>query len=361
MTTLWLDCETYSECDLKAHGTHRYAEHEATEIMIVQWAVDDDDPVVEDLTGRRPPSMQLGLLLVDPTVTVVAHNSVFDRTLIRRVWGIDVPIERWRDTMVKGLAHSLPGALGKIGAILGLDEDKQKDKRGTQLIHLFCKPQPAGRKVPRATRATHPAEWAEFLEYSRQDIISMRAIDRAMPSWNSGGFELALWHLDQRVNDRGFLIDLDLARAAIAATNDEKARLKAETQEATNDLVDGPSKRDDLLAFILSEYGVDLPDMKADTLRRRLEDPELPEGVKLLISIRLEATKTSTAKYQALVKATSADGRLRNTLQFAGATRTGRWAGRLFQPQNLARNSMSKEDIEMGIEALKGGFADLLW
>ena len=358
MTTLWFDCETYSECDLKAHGTHRYAEHESTEIMIAQWALDDGEPVVEDLTGQfRSPS--LITLLEDPTVTVVAHNSAFDRTLIRHVWGIDVPVERWRDTMVKGLAHSLPGALGKIGAILGLDEDKQKDKRGTQLIHLFCKPQPAGRKVPRATRATHPAEWAEFLEYSRQDIISMRAIDRAMPSWNSGGFELALWHLDQRINDRGFLIDLDLARAAIAATNDEKARLKAETQEATNDLVDGPSKRDDLLAFILSEYGVDLPDMKADTLRRRLEDPELPEGVKLLLSLRLEATKTSTAKYQALVKATSADGRLRNTLQFAGAQRTARWAGRIFQPQNLKRPSPGFDEAaqEMGIAALKDGTA----
>jgi DNA polymerase len=170
---------------------------------------------------------------------------------------------------------------------------------------LFCKPRPKNHTLRRATRETHPAEWAEFLELQPPGHRRDARDHRALPEWNYRGAELALWHLDQRINDRGFAVDLDLARAAIAATDIEKARLKAEMREATDGLVSGPSKRDDLLAFILAEYGVDLPDMKADTLRRRLEDPELPDGVKLLINIRLEATKTSTAKYQALVKATS--------------------------------------------------------
>ena len=118
-----------------------------------------------------------------------------------------------------------------------------------------------------------------------------------------------------------------------------------------------PSKRDDLLAFILAEYGVDLPDMRADTLRRRLEDPELPDGVKLLISIRLESTKTSTAKYQTAIKATSADGRMRNTMQFAGALRTSRWAHRLFQPGNMPRPSegFDGELQELVVASLKDG------
>jgi DNA polymerase len=357
MTILWFDSETFSECDLKAHGTHRYAEAPSTEITVAQWAIDDGEPVVEDLSGGKPVSFDLAGWLERSDCQVVAHNSAFDRTLVRHCWNLDVPIERWRDTMVRALTHGLPGALGKIGPILGLDEDEQKDKRGGQLIQLFCKPRPKNMTVRRATRWTHPAEWAEFLEYSRQDIISMRAIDRALPAWNYQGNELALWHLDQRINDRGFAIDLDLARAAIAATEVEKARLKKATQEATNDLVSAPSKRDDLLAFILAEYGVDLPDMKADTLRRRLEDPELPDGVKLLISIRLEATKTSTAKYQTALKATSADGRMRNTMQFAGALRTSRWAHRLFQPGNMPRPSegFNGEMQELVVSALKGG------
>ena len=364
MTTIWFDCETFSECDLKAHGTHRYAEHPSTRITVAQWAIDDGEPVVEDCT--RPVAFaihQLKAFLRDPTVPVKAHNSMFDRTLLRHCWGIDVPVERWQDTMIKAMAHGLPGSLDKIGQIVGLADDQAKDKRGRELIQLFCKPRPKGHTLRRATRETHPKEWAEFLEYSRQDIVAMRAVDLRLPAWNyrAGHPELGLWHLDQRINDRGVCVDVDLARAAIDAVAIEQKRLKAEVNEQTDGLVTNASQRDNLLAFICAEYGVDLPDMKADTLRRRVDDPNLPEGVCLLLSIRLEATKTSTAKYKALVNATSADGRLRNTLQFAGAQRTARWAGRIFQPQNMPRPDMDQDDIDTGIEALKTNCADLFF
>lgn len=361
MTTLWFDCETYSECDLSAHGTHRYAEHPSTEIIVAQWAVDDGEPVVVDCNASRVGDYRMDYLsnyLRDPTVTVVAHNSMFDRTLLRHVWGIDVPIERWRDTMIQAMSHGLPGALDKIGTIMGVGTDEAKDKRGRELIRMFCKPQP--RSGARYTSHTHPQAWEEFLEYSRQDIVAMRAIHHRLPKWNmrDGGAELALWHLDQRINDRGFQADLALAESAITAVDREQSRLKQEVHDLTDGEVTSPSKRDDLLVHILMEYGVALPDMKADTLRRRMEDPELPEGVRLLLALRLEATKTSTAKYKSLVNACSADGRMRNTLQFCGAQRTGRWAGRTFQPQNMPRPSMDADEIDVGIEALKMGVAD---
>ena len=379
-TILWFDSETYSECDLKAHGTHRYAEHESTEITVVQWAVNDGEPFVMDCTnGQDTQNFTVWHYLRDPKVIIVAHNSAFDRTLLRHCWGIDVPVERWRDTMVKALAHGLPGALGKLGPILGLPDDQQKDKRGKQLIQLFCKPRPKGHKLRRATRESHPAEWAEFLEYSRQDIVAMREVDRRLPGWNYRGGELALWHLDQRINDRGFGVDLALAEGAIRATDIEKIRLKREVVEATDGLVTSASKVDQLLTFILAEHGVSLPDMRADTLRRRIEDPELPDPVKLLLSIRLEATKTSTAKYKALVNSVSGDGRLRNTTQFCGAARTGRDAHRLFQPGNMPRpdanliaehfgtdlkgltDELTQEYEDQGVAALKGGFADVVF
>ena len=361
---LWLDTETYSECDLKSHSTHRYASHPSTEITVAQWAIDDEEPVVADLTGHPGVLVvptPLRILLEDPDVLIVAHNSHFDRTILRHVWGIDIPVERWRDTMIKAMAHGLPGGLEKVGDVLGLPVDLAKDKRGKQLIQMFCKPAPKGQKVRRKTRETHPQEWAEFLEYSRQDIVSMREIDKRLPVWNyrENGAELALWHLDQRINDRGFAVDLSLASAATAAAEREKERLKDKAYEASYGDVTSVSKRDELLRHIVEFYGVTLPDLKADTLKRRLEDPELPEGVKLLLSIRLEATKTSTAKYKALTNATSADGRLRNTLQFAGAQRTARWAGRVFQPQNMPRPDMKQKDIDLGVEALKAGVADL--
>jgi DNA polymerase len=366
MTTLWFDCETFSECDLKAHGTHRYAEHESTEITVAQWAIDDGEPRVLDCTATGKSikgASELWDALHAPTVTIVAHNSMFDRTLLRHCWGIDVPVSRWQDTMIKAMSHGLPGGLDKIGQIVGLEADQAKDKRGRELIQLFCKPRPKNSILRRATRETHPEQWAEFLEYSRQDIVAMRAIGKRLPSWNyrSGHAELALWHLDQRINDRGVAVDTDLAVAAIDAVAREQKRLKREVVEATDGLVTSASKRDQLLAFICAEYGVDLPDMKADTLRRRIEDPDLPDGVKLLLSIRLEATKTSTAKYKALVNATSEDGRLRNTLQFAGAQRTARWAGRIFQPQNMPRPDMKQDQIDEGIEALKAGCAELFF
>lgn len=381
MTILWFDTETYSECDLKTAGTHRYAEHPSTEITVAQWAVDDGEPVVVDCTepgGTR--QYALIDLLRDPSVTIVAHNSMFDRTLLRHCWGLDIPVERWQDTMIKAMSHGLPGGLDKIGQIVGLEDDQAKDKRGRELIQLFCKPRPKGSKLRRATRETHPKEWAEFLEYSRQDIVAMRAIDKRLPNWNyrAGHPELGIWHLDQRINDRGVAVDTELAEAAIEAVALEQKRLKTEVQEATNGLVSSASKRDQLLAFICAEYGVDLPDMKADTLRRRVEDPNLPEGVRLLLALRLESTKTSTAKYKALVNATSEDGRLRNTLQFAGAQRTARWAGRIFQPQNMPRpdiglvadhfqvsrkkaEDMLVDYLDQGIEALKGGYADAVF
>ncbi len=366
MPILWFDCETYSECDLKSAGTHRYAEHPSTEITVAQWALDDGEPNVIDCTTNGAYSVGTGplvSLLEDPAVTVIAHNSMFDRTLLRHCWGIDVPVERWQDTMIKAMAHGLPGSLDKIGQIVGLADDEAKDKRGRELIQLFCKPRPKGHTLRRATRETHPKEWAEFLEYSRQDIVAMRAIDAKLPSWNyrSGHAELGLWHLDQRINDRGVAVDTDLAVAAIDAVAREQKRLKSEVTEHTDGLVTNVSQRDNLLAYICAEYGVDLPDLKADTLRRRVEDPALPDGVRLLLAMRLEGTKTSTAKYKALVNATSADGRLRNTLQFAGATRTARWAGRIFQPQNMPRPDMKQAEIDEGIDALKAGCADLFF
>lgn len=365
---LWFDCETYSECDLKAHGTHRYAAHPSTEITVLQWALGDDEPTVIDCTDpqqRAGSPLQFFWNAFQQCDLIAAHNSVFDRTLLRHCLMLDIPVTRWYDTMVQAMAHGLPGGLDKVSQIVGLSSDLAKDKRGKELINLFCKPRPKNSTLRRATRDTHPTEWSEFLEYSRQDVIAMRAIGTRLPRWNfrEGGRELALWHLDQRINDRGVCTDRLLAESAIAAVATEQARLKAKTVSLTNGVLTNVSQRDKLLRFILAEYDVTLPDLKADTLRRRMEDPELPEAVKLLLSIRLEATKTSTAKYKALVNAVSDDGRLRNTLQFAGAQRTARWAGRIFQPQNLPRPApgFDGEAQELVVEALKSNCADLVY
>lgn len=348
---LYIDSETYSETPIN-NGTHAYAEN--AEIMLITWALGDGEVHAVDLTaGEKLPADLLD------SVTLVAHNSAFDRTVSRHN-GIIVPVERWHDTMVQALAHSLPGGLGPLCEALGVPTDKAKDKAGKALIHLFCKPRPKNMKLRRATSKTHPEEWKRFIEYAKLDIIAMRECHKRMPMWNYREAEMNLWRLDQRINDRGVAVDLGLAHAAIRAADREQARLAVETQDRTDGAVQAATQRDKMLAHILEAYGVILPDMTIATLERRIEDPDLPIELRELLAVRLSSSKTSASKYKRVINGVSRDGRLRGLLQFNGASRTGRWAGRLFQPQNLSRPTIAMAQIDNGIELLKADCEDLV-
>lgn len=360
---LWGDLETYSEIPLK-DGVHRYAEN--CEIMLFAYAIDDGPSKVWDRTLDKSWPSDLWDALTAPATTCTFHKVDFDRTVLRHQAAdplIDWRIERFHCTMTQALAHSLPGALDKLCTILRVPQEQAKIKRGKELVQLFCKPRPKNQKLRRATRETHPAEWAEFVEYARVDVEAMRAVAKRVPRWNypQNPRELALWYLDQRINDRGVRIDLDLAQAAVTTLEKEQARLAAETRDRTGGAVDAATQRDALLAHILAQYEVTLPDMKADTLERRIEDQDLPEPVKDLLRIRLMSASNTGSKYNRLLRGTSSDGRLRGLLAFCGAMRTGRWAGRLFQPQNLFRPPKHlKKLIDAGIVAIKAGGADLV-
>ena len=188
----------------------------------------------------------------------------------------------------------------------------------------------------------------------------MREIYKRLPSWNYKGDELKLWYLDQQINMRGFAVDLDLANAAVRTVEMEQKALAKRTQDLTNGEVERATRRDKLLTHLLLEYGVDLPDLQKSTLEQRINDDSLPWALRELLSIRLQSSATSVSKYKTLIKGASSDGRLRGTLQFCGAQRTGRWAGRLFQPQNLTRPTLPADEIESGILDIKVGCADLL-
>ncbi|EPK5524072.1 TPA: DNA polymerase [Klebsiella pneumoniae] len=356
---LWGDLETYCEIPI-TNGTHAYAE--GVEVMLFAWAIGDEPVSVWDLTAGEPIPSRLRKAIADPDTLLYFHNSHFDRTVLRHAMPeLAPPVERWRDTMVQALAHSLPGALGALCEVLGVPQDKAKDKEGKALIQLFCKPRPKNSKLRRATCKTHPIEWQRFVAYAGLDIEAMREVYKRLPKWNYQGAELALWHRDQQINDRGVCMDVQLAQAAIEAVDQEQKRLAKRTQVMTDGEVQAATQRDAMIKHIVESYGVDLPDMQRSTLERRIADPDLPSPVKELLAIRLQASTTSTSKYKSLMKGISNDGRLRGTLQFCGASRTGRWAGRLFQPQNLPRPTLEQERIDEGIEALKSGCADLLF
>lgn len=319
--TLYLDLETYSECPI-SHGTPRYATHPSTEILLIAYAIGDGPVGVWDPTG--PTAMPLDLkraLLSD--CPVVIHNSFFDRSVMRETEFFDLPPERIEDTMVQALAHGLPGSLDKLGTAFGLAEDKAKSKAGRALIHFFCKPVRGKRNFG----ADHPERWAQFVDYAAQDIVAMRELHRKMPRWNypDNPRERALWCLDQRINDRGILVDTELAHAAVAAAATERETLNAATHDATDGEVAAATQRDAMLAHILREHGVTLPDMTQATLKRRLDDPALPAAVKHLLDLRMQSSRNSSAKYTAAIGAVSEDGRLRAGLQYSGAATTGRW------------------------------------
>jgi len=359
MIDLYLDLETYCTVPI-AHGTHAYAEK--AEVMLLAYAVGEDDPQVlqfpDELHSDR--WVQLRATLDEPSVRVVIHNSHFDRTILRHAMGIVIPTSRIHDTMVQALSHGLPPSLGQLGEVLGLPADKAKDKDGKKLIHLFCKPLPDNRILRRATQATHPAEWERFRAYAANDIVAMRECMRRMPSVNNTPTERALWELDQTINDRGVAIDLGLARAAIAAVAKAQIDLKQQAQDITGGAVRSTTQGAALRMQILEQFGIDMPDLQMGTVEKYLADPAVPDALKELLEVRLQASSTSTRKYQTLINGVNDDGRLRGTLQFNGAARTGRWAGRLFQPQNLPRPTLKQPMIDAGIEAIKAGIADMV-
>jgi DNA polymerase len=356
MSIAYGDLETYSERDLKKCGTHAYAE--VAEIMLFPYALEDGEVECWDVTTGEPAPRELIAALADPNTQWVFHNGgMFDLTVMLHAGGRvglpPLPHSRIFDTMVCAMAHSLPGSLEMLGDIFGLGEDKAKMKEGKALIQLFCKPRPKKQKLRRATRETHPVEWAKFVEYAKHDISAMREVYKKLPKWNYKKAEYALWLLDQRINQRGVAIDLQLVHAAEKAVELARAALAVQTDEMTDGAVASATQRGKMLEYVFEFYGIHFDDLRKDTLERACDNPDIPEPVKELLSVRMQSSSTSVKKFSVLARATSADGRMRGLLQFAGAGRTARWAGRTFQPQNLTRPKMQQAEIEFAIEVIK--------
>ena len=356
MQILYLDTETFSPVPI-THGTHRYAEE--AEVLLVAVAVDDQPTDVWD-TQFRPTWKRDLQALIDAAERIVIHNSHFDRTVLRHC-GVNIPVEKIRDTMVQALAHSLPGSLGTLCDVLGVPTDKAKDKAGKKLIQLFTKPRPKNMKLRRADSASHPTEWAEFIEYARLDVDAMRDVHGRLPTWNNSLSERQLWRIDQRVNDRGIAIDLELARGAVRAFRRTSGTLATRAASLTGGHVTRLTQGARFLQYLRDYHNVTPKDLTKGTVAELLGGDSLTPIVRELLEIRQQASATSPAKYKVLLDATSSDGRLRGTLQFCGASRTGRDAGRIFQPQNLPRPTMDADEIETGIAAMKLDCEDLLF
>ena len=363
MLNCYADLETKSECDLKKHGTAVYAEHPTTDIQIFRYAFEDGEVKLWSKEEGHPMPNDLKAAFANPDVIFWYHNAWFDRNLIENVLKIKIPLSRYRCSMAAALSHGLPASLEALGTVLGLKEDFKKIKDGKRLVMKFCKPKKqSDGSFKWVTPVTDPDDWARYLDYSGNDVIAMRECIKKTPKWNypKQDNELALWLLDQKINSRGMYMDLTLANSAMDAIDLAQRDLAKATKRMTNGDVDTAGQRDAMLKHIANVYGYDLPNMQKAAIERLVEDVNTPPALKALLVVRLSVCTTSTAKYKKLTYVTSADSRLRGTIQYCGAARTGRDSGRNgFQPQNLARPVLEHELILQGIDALKGGYAEV--
>ena len=359
MTTkrrLHIDIETYSGESLADCGVHRYAEHPDFQILLLAYAFDDAPVTVIDLASGVSLPAPVRRALTDPQIVKVAHNATFERACIGRMLGQVLDPSQWECTMVQCARCGLPLSLGEAAKVLGLDAQKMTE--GRALIKKFCTPHACGGSLfendSRIRPESAPDEWATFKEYCRMDVEVERELDKALAWMEPTEDERALYALDQTINDRGVAVDLQLVDHAVRMDVVYKARLNTEAQTITG--LANPNSAQQLRTWIGERTGLqldtlrkgDLPDIKAQT-----DDAD----VHRILQIRAEMAKTSCKKYEAMQATVCRDGRVRGILQFHG-TRTGRWAGRLVQMQNLPQNHL--DDLGLARQILKDGDLDTM-
>lgn len=369
---LSIDVETYSEVDIKL-GAYRYAADPAFEMLLIAYHFSDEDCVrqIDVAMGYEADDHQRFLdALQNPKVKKTAFNANFERTTLARWLGVEsLDPDEWRCTMILAAQMGLPMSLAGVGEALGLPEDSAKLKTGKALIQYFCKPC----KATKANGGRHrnlpmhdEAKWQLFKEYNMQDVVAEEAIRERLRGFEPGKTEQSLWSLDQRINDRGVLLDIDMAHKVVDYSEARKQALAEMAKDITG--LENPNSPTQLRGW-LTEQGV-ITDSLAKGAVEDLLSGDLPEDVRTVLGIRADLSKTSINKYQTMLDIACPDGRARGIMQFYGG-HTGRWAGRVLQPQNLTKNHMDDDllDLEHGLiktgefealEAIEDDMSDIL-
>jgi DNA polymerase len=347
---LSIDIETYSDLDIKKVGGYKYAEN--AEVLLFAYAWDDAPVQIVDFTAGETLPDDVLFALTDSMVTKCAYNAQFERTVLSHLLHRMDPTAPfqfldpagWSCTMVHALTLGLPGSLDMASKALRLADDKAKMSVGKQLITYFCKPcKPtkinSGRERNLPEHA--PEKWVLFKEYCVRDVVAEREIRRRLSNFPVRVEEQLLWELDQCINDRGVSIDAQLVSKAIDFDADFKGRVIAHAKALTG--LPNPASGEQLKRWIEQEEGFFPASITKDNLPELMTQVQKP-GVKEMLKLKQLMSKTSVKKYEAMQRARCDDGRVHGLIQFYGANRTGRWAGRLVQVQNLPRNSMTELD-----------------
>lgn len=350
------DDETYSDLDLIAVGGSRYARHESTEILMKAYATDDGEIkqwVPMESIGPRSfyrskeryqkalyadMPLEMKEAIKDPSFIWFAWNKSFEYQIMLHVLGIEIPHNRWRDPMALAMTLSFPGALEKVGEIINLPPELRK-KAGMALINTFSKPRKPTKTNDRTRNmpSHFPQKWDDYKVYNRGDVAAERAIWLRLRKWNMPSHEWALWNLDQKINDAGIPINLNMARNAVAITEAVIDKRLQQMKSLTK--LENPNSGAQLLPWLIDK-GYPYEDLKKGHVERAINSSgnyTVTALVEKVLRLRQEVSKSSTKKFAALLQATDLDGFLRYCFQFAGAQRTWRWGGRKYQPQNLAK------------------------
>lgn len=345
MHHLSIDLETFSSVPILKAGAWRYIDSPDFEILLFAYSVDGGQVQCVDMANGEQPPPWLISALFSPEYIKHAYNAAFEFGCLSKVYGQQIP-SQWRDTMLHGLYCGYTAGLGATGAALGLPEDKRKLATGKALIRYFCVPcKPSKANGGRTRNYPHhdPDKWSLFKEYNLQDVVTEMEIDRRLSNIPVPDAVQKQWETDLRINQRGVAVDMQLVEGALDIAQTVHDRFIAEAQNISG--LSNPNSVAQLTAWLNeqdSSIGVD--NLRKDTVKTLLDREGNSTSVSRMLEIRQELGKTSTKKYNALEMCVCSDGRVRGLLQFYGANRTGRWAGRLVQVQNLPRTYISLLD-----------------
>mgnify|MGYP001018038945 CR=1 FL=1 len=349
-----LDLETYSSAPLPKCGVYRYCDAPDFEILLFSYAFDDAPIETIDLASGEELPKEVISALEDPGIIKVAYNAQFERVCLSRYLGHWLDPHQWRCTMVMAAYLTLPGKLADAAVALGTTEKKMEE--GKDLIRYFsvpCKPTKTNGGRTRNLPTDAPEKWAVYKQYNAQDVETERAIRKALEKYPLPEQEWELYALDQQINDRGVRVDKKLVKNAIAVDAVFAQAACQRAKELTG--LENPGSVNQLKAWLADQ------DMPMESLSRKIvqEKAAQTDGIVAeLLNLRLELSKTSVKKYEAMARCVCRDGRVHGLLQFYGANRTGRWAGRLVQAQNLPQNHLP--DLDLAREIVKTGDEELL-
>nr|DAP57122.1 MAG TPA: DNA polymerase I [Caudoviricetes sp.] len=358
MIHLSIDLETYSDVNLKKAGLYRYVQSPAFEILLFAYSFDGAPTQVIDMAQGEEIPMEVIHALTDPQCLKRAYNAAFEWYCLSKYMGAQLPPSQWRDTMLHGLYAGYTAGLDATGRALGIPEDKQKLTTGKALIRYFCVPcKPTKANGGRTRNYPHhdPEKWALFKTYNGQDVVAEMEIERRLSAFPVPDFVQKQWETDLLINARGVAVDMDFCTGALELGETIRAQLTDEAVQLSG--LQNPNSVKQLTHWLSVETGDDITTLRKETIKEML-GRDNADHVQRMLEIRQELGKTSTKKYDAIEAAVCDDGRVRGLLQFYGANRTGRWAGRLVQVQNLPRTYT--EPLELARELVKGRKLDAL-